>query len=214
MKDYLYYLFDEKLSGTELSEVKEKLCELGAKVIDLTPSKKTINKRLKELKGPKKYALMIGNNVEAQQAAKEASVHFCGWLNGSTDATAFQALPFRQLLKDIRLLPLLSQPYPYHNYGWLGNTVKKYTRWVHFKQIKGLSHKPKHSSEEYVCARTAERDMRATSALLADRHTRLHASTSKICSRTFCRKPLTSNMALCVTFWSYSGDLAIWCETT
>ncbi len=156
MKDYLYYLFDEKLSGTELSEVKEKLCELGAKVIDLTPSKKTINKRLKELKGPKKYALMIGNNVEAQQAAKEASVHFCGWLDGSTDATAFQSLPYRQLLKDIRLLPLLSQPYPYHNYGWLGNTVKKYTRWVHFKQIKGVSHKPKHSEQVHVCQNCGE----------------------------------------------------------
>lgn len=156
MKDYLYYLFDEKLSSTELSEVKEKLCKLGAKVIDLTPSKKTINKRLKELKGPKKYALMIGNNVEAQQAAKEASVHFCGWLDGSTDATVFKSLPYRQLLKDIRLLPLLSQPYPYHNYGWLGNTLKKYTRWVHFKQIKGLSHKPKHSSEEHVCLNCGE----------------------------------------------------------
>ena len=156
MKDYLYYLFDEKLSSTELSEVKEKLCKLGAKVIDLTPSKKTINKRLKELKGPKKYALMSGNNVEAQQAAKEASVHFCGWLDGSTNATVFKSLPYRQLLKDIRLLPLLSQPYPYHNYGWLGNTLKKYTRWVHFKQIKGLSHKPKHSSEEHVCLNCGE----------------------------------------------------------
>ncbi len=156
MKDYLYYLFDEKLNGDDLSAVKEQICTTGAKVIDLSPTKKEINKRLKELNGPKKYALLIGNTVEAQQAAKEASVHFCGWLDGSTDGASFQSLPYRQLLKDIRLLPLLSHPYPYHNYGWLGNTVKKYTRWVHFKQIKGFSHKPNHSQQLHVCKNCGE----------------------------------------------------------
>lgn len=156
MKDYLYYLFDEKMNSAELSSVKEEICASGAKVIDLSPTKKEIYKRLKELKGPKKYALLIGNTVESQQAAQKARVHFCGWLDGSTDATDFQSLPYRQLLKDIKLLPLLSHPYPYHNYGWLGNTVKKYIRWIHFKQIKGMSHKPKHSEQLHVCRNCGE----------------------------------------------------------
>lgn len=156
MKDYLYYLFDEKMNSAELSSVKEEICASGAKVIDILPTKKNINRRLKELKGPKKYALLIGNTVESQQAAQKARVHFCGWLDGSTDATDFQSLPYRQLLKDIRLLPLLSHPYPYHNYGWLGNTVKKYIRWIHFKQIKGMSHKPKHSEQLHVCRNCGE----------------------------------------------------------
>ena len=155
MKDYLYYLFDENLSGDGLSAVKEELCAKGAKVIDICSTKKSIHKRLKELKGPKKYALLISNTVEAQQAAQEANVHFCGWLDGNTDAAAFQSLPYRQLMKDIRLLPLLSQPYPYHNYGWLGS-VKKYTRWIHFKQIKGVSHKPNLSDQVHVCQNCGE----------------------------------------------------------
>ena len=156
MKDYLYYLFDEKMHSNELSAVKEKICASGANVIDIPSTKKSINRRLKELKGSRKYALLIGNTVESQQAAQEAKVHFCGWLDGSTDATAFQSRPYRKLLRDIRLLPLLSQPYPYHNYGWLGNTVKKYTRWVHFKQIKGSSHKAKHNVNEFVCQNCGE----------------------------------------------------------
>ena len=79
MKDYLYYLFEKKINSAELSSVKEEICASGAKVIDILPTKKNINRRLKELKGPKKYALLIGNTVESQQAAQKARVHFCGW---------------------------------------------------------------------------------------------------------------------------------------
>jgi hypothetical protein len=156
MKDYLYYLFDEKLSGDDLSAVKEQICATGAKVIDLQPSKKNIQKRLKELKGPKKYALLIGNTIEAQQAAKEAKVQFCGWLDGTAPEDAFKQLPYRQLLSDIKLLPLVSQPYSFHNFGWIGKFVKKNARWVHFKQIKGISHKPKHSSKIQECKNCGE----------------------------------------------------------
>ena len=38
MKDYLYYLFDENMKSTELSAVKEKLCDMGAKVKDINLS--------------------------------------------------------------------------------------------------------------------------------------------------------------------------------
>ena len=156
MKDYLYYLFDESLSGDELSAVKEQLCTEGAKVVDLPPTKKHINKRLKELKGPKWYALVIGNTVEAQKAAKDAKVAFCGWLDGTTTEVDFKVLPYRQLLRDIKLLPLLSQPYTFRNFGWIGKQVKKYARWVHFKQIKGISHTPKHSSKVQECKNCGE----------------------------------------------------------
>ena len=156
MKDYLYYLFDESISGDELSAVKEQLCTEGAKVVDMPPTKKDINKRLKELKGPKRYTLVVGNTVEAQKAARDANVAFCGWLNGTTTEEAFKELPYRQLLRDIKLLPLLSQPYPYRHLGWIGKPIQKFTRWVHFKQIKGLSHKPKQNIEEHVCKNCGE----------------------------------------------------------
>ena len=156
MKDYLYYLFDESLSGDELSAVKEQLCTEGAKVIDIHPTKKDINKRLKELKGPKQYALVIGHTSEAQKAAKDAKVAFCGWLDGTTTEEAFKVLPYRKLLRDIKLLPLLSQPYPYQEIGKPGEYIRKYTRWVHFKQIRGVSHKPKHNIEEHVCKNCGE----------------------------------------------------------
>ena len=49
MKDYLYYLFDEKMSSPELSAVKEDICATGAKVIDVQNNAQSIKKRLKEL---------------------------------------------------------------------------------------------------------------------------------------------------------------------
>lgn len=156
MKDYLYYLFDESMSSTELSAVKEQLCTNGAKVVDLPLTKKDINKRLKELKGPKRYALMVGHTIEAQKAAKDANVAFCGWLDGTTTEEDFKVLPYRQLLRDIKLLPLLSQPYPYQHLGRIGRLILKFTRWVHFKQIKGSSHKPKHSTKKHVCINCGE----------------------------------------------------------
>ena len=156
MKDYLYYLFDETMHTDELSAVKEQLCARGAKVLDLVPSKKTIGKRLKELKGPKRYALLIGNNTEAQQAAHKAGVDFCAWADGTTPEVNFKVLPYRKILTDIKLLPLLGQPYPYMRLGWLGRTVMKYSRWVHFKQIRGLSHKAKHNVNEFVCQNCGE----------------------------------------------------------
>ena len=156
MKDYLYYLFDEKMNNTELSSVKEDICATGAKVIDVQDNPKTIKKRLKELKGYKRYALMIGNTVEAQQVAKQAKVDFCGLLDGTTQEEDFKLLPYRKLLSNIKLLPLLGQSYPYKHLGWVGQQVKKYTRWVHFKQIKGLSHKPKHSQQQHKCKNCGE----------------------------------------------------------
>lgn len=156
MKDYLYYLFDEKLSGDDLSTVKEQICATGAKVVDLSPSEKNIRKRLKELKGKKKYALVVGNSVETQRAAMKAKVQFCGWLDGTTPEQSLKTLPYRQLLKDIKLLPLLSQPYPYYLYNRLTRHIRKYTRWVHFKQIRGVSHKPKHSIVQHVCINCGE----------------------------------------------------------
>lgn len=156
MKDYLYYLFDESLSGDDLSAVKERICTTGAKVIDLQPTKKNIGKRLKELKGPKQYAMLIGNNTEAQQAAKDAKVDFCGLLDGTTEESSFKQLPYRQLLSDIKLLPLISQPYPYKHLGWLNRHVRKYSRWVHIKQIRGMSHKAKHNVNEFVCQNCGE----------------------------------------------------------
>lgn len=157
MKDYLYYLFDEKMNSAELSSIKEDICATGAKVIDVQNNKESIRKRIKELKGYKRYALMIGNSVDAQQAAKEAKVDFCGLLDGTTLEEDFRLLPYRKLLNDIQLLPLVGQPYRYRRLGWLGRKVRKYTRWVHFKQIKGLSHKPKHSRAEHECKNCGER---------------------------------------------------------
>lgn len=156
MKDYLYYLFDEKMNSAELSSVKEEICATGAKVIDVHNNPKSIKKRLKELKGYKRYALMIGNTVEAQQVAKQAKVEFCGLLDGTTQEEDFKLLPYRKLLSNIKLLPLLGQSYPYKHLGWLGQQVKKYTRWVHFKQIKGFSHKPNHSQQLHVCKNCGE----------------------------------------------------------
>lgn len=156
MKDYLYYLFDEKLSGEGLSNVKERISATGAKVIDLSPTKKGIMKRLKELKGSKKYALLIGNDVETQHIALKAEVDFCGWLDGTTSEAAFQQLPYRKLLNDIRLLPLMRQRYPYQHKGKIGWMLMKYSRWVHFKQIRGLSHKAKHNVNEFVCQNCGE----------------------------------------------------------
>lgn len=156
MKDYLYYLFDEKLSGEGLSSVKERISATGAKVIDLSPTKKGIMKRLKELKGSKKYALLIGNDVETQHIALKAEVDFCGWLDGTTSEAAFQQLPYRKLLNDIRLLPLMRQRYPYQHKGKIGWMLMKYSRWVHFKQIRGLTHKAKYSVQEHVCQNCGE----------------------------------------------------------
>ncbi len=156
MKDYLYYLFDESMSSTDLSVVKEQLCTDGAKVVDLPLTKKDINKRLKELKGPKRYALVVGCTMEAQKAARDANIAFCGWLDGATTEEDFKQLPYRQLLSNIKLLPLISQPFPYKHLGWLRSHIRKYTRWVHIKQIKGLSHKPKHNVNEFVCQNCGE----------------------------------------------------------
>lgn len=156
MKDYLYYLFDEKMSSPELSAVKEDICATGAKVIDVQNNAQSIKKRLKELKGYKCYALMIGNTVEAQQAANQAKIDFCGLLDGTTQEEDFKPLPYRKLLSNLKLLPLLGQSYPYRHLGWVGRQVMKYTRWVHFKQIKGFSHKPKHSQQLHVCKNCGE----------------------------------------------------------
>ena len=156
MKDYLYYLFDEKMSSPELSAVKEDICATGAKVIDVQNNAQSIKKRLKELKGYKCYALMIGNTVEAQQAANQAKIDFCGLLDGTTQKEDFKPLPYRKLLSNLKLLPLLGQSYPYRHLGWVGRQVMKYTRWVHFKQIKGFSHKPKHSQQLHVCKNCGE----------------------------------------------------------
>lgn len=151
MKDYLYYLFDEKMGGDELLAVKEQIHAMGAKVIDLQPSKKTIAKKLKEVDGPCKYALLIGNTVEAQQAAQEAKVDFCGWLDGTTSEEAFKALPYRQLLTDIKLLPKLGRPFPYREIGKPGEYIQKYIRWVHFKQIRGVPHKSVMNIDVHIC---------------------------------------------------------------
>ena len=156
MKDYLYYLIDERMDSEELVSVKETLCAKGAKVICILPSKEAIRKALKSIKGPKKYALVVGNTVESAIAAQKAKTDFCGILDESTHKDAFSSYPYRQLLFDIKLLPLLGQPYPYKKYGWFLNKLITFSRLIHFKQIRGLSHKAKHNVNEFVCQNCGE----------------------------------------------------------
>ena len=156
MKDYLYYLVDERMDSEELSSVKEVLCNKGAKVISILPSKEAIQKGLKRVKGKRKFALIVGNTIESAEAAKRTNTDFCAILDGTTPQEAFSSYPYRQLLTDIKLLPLLGQPYPYKKLSGIDWQIQKYRRWVHFKQIRGRSHRSKPNVKEFVCQNCGE----------------------------------------------------------
>lgn len=150
MKDYLYYLFDENMKSTELSAVKEKLCDMGAKVKDINLSDENAVKKEKKQKRLRKYGLVVSNNPQAGLAAKRAKVAFCGIVEGEYTLKDFKLYPYRQILSDISLLPLLSQPYPYKKHK-IPRKLRAWRRLLTFKQIRGVPDRPDPTPKTYTC---------------------------------------------------------------